>query len=115
MLFFLSPGDLRIQSSTLYYGAVAPFSALTKDWRRMMTDSEILERINAETQEEHDLLHAGEHGGIDETQRARLAEVKVSLDQLWDLLRQRRALRHAGLDPDVAKERSPSTVEHYKQ
>jgi Protein of unknown function (DUF2630) len=81
----------------------------------MMTDSEILERINAETQEEHELLHAGEHGGIDEAQRTRLAEVKVSLDQLWDLLRQRRALRHAGLDPDGAKERSASTVEHYKQ
>ena len=80
-----------------------------------MTDSEILERINAETQEEHELLHAGEHGGIDDLQRARLAELKVSLDQLWDLLRQRRALRHAGLDPSVATERSASTVEHYKQ
>ena len=60
-------------------------------------------------------LHAGEHGGIDEAQRTRLAELKVSLDQLWDLLRQRRALRHAGLNPDNAEERSASTVEHYKQ
>jgi hypothetical protein len=81
----------------------------------MMTDSEILEKINQETQEEHELLHAGEHGGIDDAERNRLAELKTSLDQLWDLLRQRRALRHAGLNPDSAEERSASTVEHYKQ
>jgi Protein of unknown function (DUF2630) len=81
----------------------------------MMTDSEILEQINQETQEEHELLHAGEHGGIDDAERTRLAELKTSLDQLWDLLRQRRALRHAGLNPDNAEERSASTVEHYKQ
>jgi hypothetical protein len=80
-----------------------------------MTDGEILEKINQETQEEHELLHAGEHGGIDEAERTRLAELKTSLDQLWDLLRQRRALRHAGLNPDNAEERSASTVEHYKQ
>jgi Protein of unknown function (DUF2630) len=81
----------------------------------MMTDSEILEKINQETQEEHELLHAGEHGGINEAEHTRLAELKTSLDQLWDLLRQRRALRHAGLNPDSAEERSASTVEHYKQ
>jgi ATP-dependent exoDNAse (exonuclease V) alpha subunit len=81
----------------------------------MMTDSEILEKINQETQEEHELLHAGEHGAIDEAERTRLTELKTSLDQLWDLLRQRRALRHAGLNPDNAEERSASTVEHYKQ
>jgi Protein of unknown function (DUF2630) len=80
-----------------------------------MTDSEILEKINQETQEEHELLHVGEHGGIDEAERARLTELKTDLDQLWDLLRQRRALRHAGLNPDNAEERSASTVEHYKQ
>jgi len=80
-----------------------------------MTDEEILDRINRETREEHELLQAGEHGGVNEAQQARLAELKVSLDQHWDLLRQRRALRHAGLDPNAATERSSSTVEHYKQ
>jgi hypothetical protein len=80
-----------------------------------MTDEEILQQINKETNEEHELLHAAEHGGIDESQHARLAELKVNLDQLWDLLRQRRALRHAGLNPNEAKERPASTVEHYKQ
>ena len=45
----------------------------------------------------------------------RLAEVKVSLDQTWDLLRQREALRAAHMDPDVAVERDPSVVENYRQ
>jgi hypothetical protein len=41
--------------------------------------------------------------------------VKVSLDQCWDLLRQRRALRDAGMDPDAAATRDPQVVEHYQQ
>jgi Protein of unknown function (DUF2630) len=44
-----------------------------------------------------------------------LDSVKVTLDQCWDLLRQRRALREAGLDPDAARVRDEDTVEHYKQ
>jgi hypothetical protein len=41
--------------------------------------------------------------------------VQVSLDQCWDLLRQRRALRNAGLDPDSARERPADVVEGYQQ
>jgi hypothetical protein len=37
----------------------------------------------------------------------------VELDRLWDLLRQRRALRSAGADPDEASERDADTVEGY--
>jgi Protein of unknown function (DUF2630) len=44
-----------------------------------------------------------------------MEELKVSLDQCWDLLRQRRALREAGLDPDAASARSPEVVERYQQ
>ena len=80
-----------------------------------MTDNEILEQINKDMKEEHELLHAGEHGGISDEQHARLSELKVSIDQLWDLLRQRRGLRHAGVDPNNAHERPASTVEHYQQ
>jgi hypothetical protein len=44
-----------------------------------------------------------------------LGQLKVSLDQCWDLLRQRRALREAGFDPDIATARDPSVVESYEQ
>jgi hypothetical protein len=44
-----------------------------------------------------------------------LHELEVHLDQLWDLLRQRRARRAAGLDPDGAETRDPGTVEGYRQ
>jgi len=41
--------------------------------------------------------------------------LRVELDQCWDLLRQRRALREFGGDPDQAKVRPPNVVENYKQ
>jgi hypothetical protein len=44
-----------------------------------------------------------------------LAEVKVELDQYWDLLRQRRALQEFGEDPDKAKVRPAKIVENYEQ
>ena len=46
---------------------------------------------------------------------ARLEEIRVDLDRLWDLLRQRRALRSAGEDPDLASERAAEVVERYWQ
>jgi len=50
-----------------------------------------------------------------EADRERLQAVEVELDQCWDLLRQRRALRAAGGDPDQAEARDADTVEHYRQ
>jgi hypothetical protein len=50
-----------------------------------------------------------------EEDRARLEEIRLELDQLWDLMRQRRALRDAGEDPNKAHERSRGTVENYWQ
>ena len=47
--------------------------------------------------------------------RARLADLKFHLDQCWDLLRQRRALREFGKDPDEAKVRPAKIVENYEQ
>lgn len=80
-----------------------------------MTDEELVARITALVEEEHRLesSHAGE--GLSEADARRLRDVEVALDQTWDLLRQRRARRDAGLDPDGAEARSPGTVENYRQ
>ena len=80
-----------------------------------MKDSEIMLHIEQLVNEEHGLLQQAEHGGLDEDQHARMKELEVSLDQCWDLLRQRRARRHAGQNPDSADVRDPSIVEHYQQ
>ena len=79
-------------------------------------DREIIEHIDRLVAEEHSLEsrhHEGEALSDDEQRRLRALE--VHLDQLWDLLRQRRARRDAGLDPDDASERAPDTVEGYQQ
>ncbi len=52
---------------------------------------------------------------LSDEEKARLKALEVHLDQLWDLLRQRRARRDAGLDPDGASERDPNVVERYRQ
>jgi hypothetical protein len=80
-----------------------------------MDDSRVKERIEALVAEEHELFERGAGGGLDETEHARLETIKVNLDQCWDLLRQRRALREAGRDPDDASARSERTVEEYLQ
>jgi hypothetical protein len=65
--------------------------------------------------EEHELWEREAAGTADDADRERLQELKVSLDQCWDLLRQRRALRQAGLEEDAATARDPAVVEHYEQ
>jgi hypothetical protein len=54
-------------------------------------------------------------GTASEGDRSRLDSLEVTLDTCWDLLRQRRALREAGLDPDAARARDPEVVERYQQ
>lgn len=80
-----------------------------------MDDKEIMQHIERLVNEEHELLNLAEAGGLDDAQHARVQELQVNLDQCWDLLRQRRARRHAGLNPDEAKVRDPEIVEHYQQ
>lgn len=75
-----------------------------------MDDSAIHSQIEKLVAEEHELWDREEPGDAE-----RLAKVKVSLDQMWDLLRQRRAYREAGLDPSAAQERPEGVVEHYQQ
>jgi hypothetical protein len=80
-----------------------------------MDDAKIHAHIEQLVAEEHELWQREAAGDTDDATRQRLAEVKVSLDQTWDLLRQREALRRAHMDPDVAVERDPSVVENYRQ
>ena len=54
-------------------------------------------------------------GNASEADRGRLEGRKVSLDQCWDLLRQRRALREADRDPEAADVRAPEAVERYER
>ncbi len=80
-----------------------------------MNDNEIVSRINELAREERSLetTHAAE--GLSEEDIARLRSIEVQLDQCWDLLRQRRARRRAGQDPDEAEVRPSSVVEGYQQ
>ncbi len=84
-----------------------------------MSDESIAERIERLVAEEHQLLGREESDRTDgdslETDRERLDAVKVELDRCWDLLRQRRALRDAGADPEDAQARDADTVERYLQ
>ena len=80
-----------------------------------MDDSQIHGTIEQLVDEEHELWRRESDGTASDGDRQRLAELKVSLDQCWDLLRQRRALRESGRDPDAAGARSPEVVERYQQ
>jgi hypothetical protein len=80
-----------------------------------MDDLEIHGRIEQLVGEEHELWEREAAGKASDADRQRLQQLKVSLDQSWDLLRQRRALREAGGDPDAAEVRAPDVVERYEQ
>ena len=80
-----------------------------------MNDKEILHHITELVNEEHELMNLAEGAGLDDEQQARIKALEVSLDQCWDLLRQRRARRNAGLNPDEAKVRDEAIVEHFQQ
>jgi hypothetical protein len=80
-----------------------------------MDDQEIVEQIDKLVDEEHSLERDHGQRELSEQERARLTQIEVQLDQCWDLLRQRRARRHAGRDPSEAQVRSSDVVEHYQQ
>ncbi len=80
-----------------------------------MNDKSILERITELSEEElrlEEQLVADTHS---DGSRERLSSIEVELDQCWDLLRQRRARRSAGQNPDDAEVRPAVVVEHYLQ
>jgi hypothetical protein len=80
----------------------------------MADDPSIQDRITSLIDEEHRLRGALQSGEITvDEEHARLRSVEVELDQCWDLLRQRRAKREFGENPDDAEVRSERTVEGY--
>lgn len=81
-----------------------------------MDDDQVLNRIDELVREEEALLHRheGEDQPLNDEEHARLETLRVQLDQAWDFLRQRRALRQYGGDPDQASLRGPDTVEDYE-
>ena len=80
-----------------------------------MDDQQVLDRIDQLVQEEEVLLHRHEGEGLDDDEHARLQELQLQLDKAYDYLRQRRALRRAGDDPNDASFRDGGTVENYEQ
>jgi Protein of unknown function (DUF2630) len=84
-----------------------------------MSDESIASTIERLVAEEHELRNREQADAPDEealdSDRERLSQVEVELDRCWDLLRQRRALRDAGADPDEAQVREAETVERYLQ
>jgi hypothetical protein len=84
-----------------------------------MSDDSIAARIERLVTEEHDLRGREQTDSSDadalEADAQRLRSVEIELDRCWDLLRQRRALREAGTDPDQAEVRDADTVERYLQ
>jgi hypothetical protein len=77
----------------------------------MATDQSVLKHIKDLAEEEHQLY---EKGDLNEAEQTRLRAINVALDQYWDLLRQRRAKREFGENPDEAEIRSPGIVEKYE-
>ena len=75
------------------------------------TDKSVLNHIEQLVAEEKELYA---HSEMSDAQRTRLTTINVELDQCWDLLRQRRALREFGRDPDEAEVRPAKVVENYK-
>jgi uncharacterized protein DUF2630 len=76
-------------------------------------DKSVIERINELARDEHELWERESRGEATESDRERMNELAVTLDQCWDLLHQRRARRAVGMDPDDAEVRDRTTVEGY--
>jgi hypothetical protein len=78
-----------------------------------MEDAKVMSRIDELAREEHELFEKESAGKASDAERERLKRLQVTLDQCWDLLRQRRARRAAGQDPAEAKVRDEKIVENY--
>jgi hypothetical protein len=81
-----------------------------------MDDKEILSRISGLIETEHELRQSLASGELSsEQERDRLRSAEEALDQCWDLLRQRRARREYGDNPDSVSARPTAEVEGYQQ
>ena len=75
-----------------------------------MDDTTITHHITNLVTEEQELRSDAD---LTDEERQRLDDIQVELDRCYDLLRQRRARREYGEDPDQAEARDAETVEHY--
>jgi hypothetical protein len=81
-----------------------------------MDDKEIMAHINELIETEHRLREQHANGQLSSAaEREQLRAAEEALDQCWDLLRQRRARREFGENPNEAESRPASEVEHYMQ
>lgn len=80
-----------------------------------MEDSDIYKHIERLVNEEHEILELSAQGGLEDEQRKRMQQIEKYLDQCWDLLRQRRAKRAAGLEPGDARLNDPAIAEYFPQ
>ena len=80
-----------------------------------MDDTTLRERINRLAHEEETLYRDAGDGSLAPAELDRLHVIRLELDQSWDLLRQRQALRAAGKDPELARARPIAVVEAYEQ
>lgn len=80
-----------------------------------MNERSILGHIDELVAEEHQLRSKHVGDGLTDTERERMRQIEVELDQAWDLLRQRRAKAQYGDDPDNATVRDAGEVETYLQ
>ena len=81
----------------------------------MTSDNTVLTAINRLADEEHQIRARESQQMATDRDRERMADIEIELDRCWDLLRQRRARRGAGLDPEGATVRGTATVERYLQ
>ena len=105
---------MDVHPSTVSASSVPSLSSGTREVV-VATDEQIRNRIDELVAEEHKLWEAESRGEATEGDRQRLDDLKLTLDQCWDLLRQRRALEEFGLDADAARARPPDVVERYEQ
>lgn len=80
-----------------------------------MDDSDVLPHIEKLINEEQKLVQIKEQGGLAKEQRASMRQLEIYLNQCWDLLRQRRARRSAGLDPADARLHDEESTELFPQ
>jgi hypothetical protein len=78
-----------------------------------MDDKRVTDRIDELARREHELFDRESKGSATDAEREELRQIQVRLDQWWDLLRQRRARREFGQDPEDAQLRDEKTVEGY--
>jgi uncharacterized protein DUF2630 len=81
--------------------------------RNSMDDKKVTDHIDELAREEHELFDRESRGIATDADRERLQRIQITLDQCWDLLRQRRARREFGQDPEEARLRDEKTVEGY--